>query len=142
MVPGTIKNHHMKHQCFGPGSGWIRIIWPDPDPLQETLIWIRVAKNKSWWTHIQINQSCKNIYIFFCQRYNDVFLLKLWAYYSRILNKISDFNLGWFVCEFNTIYFLLPGSRSTFPEVDPDPDPAKWYGSNRIWIRIRNTGEG
>ena len=39
------------------------------------------------------------------------------------------------------IYFLLPGSRSTFPELDldPDPDPAKWYGSNRIriWILIR-----
>ena len=29
-------------QCFG--SGWIRIIWLDPDPLQETLIRIRVAK--------------------------------------------------------------------------------------------------
>jgi len=28
------------YQCFGSGSGWIRIIWPgpDPDPLQETLI--------------------------------------------------------------------------------------------------------
>ena len=24
--------------------GRIRIIWPDPDPLQETLIWIRVVK--------------------------------------------------------------------------------------------------
>ena len=22
--------------------------WPDPDPLQETLIRIRIAKNKSW----------------------------------------------------------------------------------------------
>jgi len=32
-------------------------------------------------------------------------------------------------------FFLLPGSRLTFPEVDPDP--AQWYGSNRI--RIRNT---
>ena len=31
-------------QCFGYGSGWIRIIWPVPDPLQETLIRIRVAK--------------------------------------------------------------------------------------------------
>ena len=29
----------------------------------------------------------------------------------------------------------LPGSISTFP--DPDPDPTKWYGSDRI--RIRNT---
>ena len=36
---------------------------------------------------------------------------------------------------FIMIYFLLPGSRSAFPEVDPDP--AKWYGSNRI--RILNT---
>ena len=35
-------------------------------------------------------------------------------------------------------FFLVPGSRSTFPEVDPDP--AKWYGSDRIRIRIRNTG--
>ena len=60
-----------------------------------------------------------------------------------ILKKISDFlikklylyNFGWFVCEFITIYFLLSGSGPTFPEVDPDP--AKWYGSNRIWIRIR-----
>ena len=30
----------------------------------------------------------------------------------------------------------LPGSISTFP--DTDPDPTKWYGSDRI--RIRNTG--
>ena len=34
------------NQCFGSGSrsGRIRIIWPDPDPYQETLIWIRVPK--------------------------------------------------------------------------------------------------
>ena len=32
------------HQCFGSGSDWIRIIGPDPDPLQETFIWIRVPK--------------------------------------------------------------------------------------------------
>ena len=32
-------------------------------------------------------------------------------------------------------FFLVPGSRSTFPEVDPDP--AQRYGSDRI--RIRNT---
>ena len=48
-----------------------------------------------------------------------------------------SYKFGWFVCEFITIYLLLPGSRSTFPEVDPDPVLAKWYGSNRI--RIRNT---
>ena len=38
-------------QCSGSGSSWIHIFWPDqdpdPDPLQETLIRIRVAKNKS-----------------------------------------------------------------------------------------------
>ena len=32
------------YQCFGSVSGRIRIIWPDPDPYQETLIWIRVPK--------------------------------------------------------------------------------------------------
>ena len=45
-----LKNHSKGYiQCFGSGSGWIRIIWPGPDPdqLQETLIWIRVAKNNS-----------------------------------------------------------------------------------------------
>ena len=36
-------------------------------------------------------------------------------------------------------FFLLPVSDSTLPEVDPDPDPAKWYGSDRIRIQIRNT---
>ena len=30
-------------QCFRSGSGWIRIIWSDPDLYQEALIWIRVA---------------------------------------------------------------------------------------------------
>ena len=35
-------------------------------------------------------------------------------------------------------FVLVPGSKSTFPDTDPDPDPAKWYGSDRI--RIRNTG--
>ena len=24
-----------KYQCFGSGSGWIRIIWPDPDPSEN-----------------------------------------------------------------------------------------------------------
>ena len=32
-------------------------------------------------------------------------------------------------------FFLVPGSRSTF--LDTDPDPGQWYGSDRI--RIRNT---
>ena len=34
-------------------------------------------------------------------------------------------------------FVLVPGSKSAFP--DTDPDPAKWYGSDRIRIRIRNT---
>ena len=52
------KNEDLK-QCFGSGSGRIRIIWSDPDPdqYQETFIWIRVAPkinqnhgiNKSKW---------------------------------------------------------------------------------------------
>ena len=34
--------------------------------------------------------------------------------------------------------FLLPGSGSTFPEVDPDP--AKWYGSGfeRLGLKLRS----
>ena len=30
---------HPHPQCFGSGSGsvWIRIIWSDPDPYQETI---------------------------------------------------------------------------------------------------------
>ena len=36
-------------------------------------------------------------------------------------------------------FVLVPGSRSTFPDADPYPDPAKWYGSDRIRIQIRNT---
>ena len=40
-------------------------------------------------------------------------------------------------CEFITVFILVPGSRSTFP--DADPDPAKWYRADRIRIRIRNT---
>ena len=35
---------------------------------------------------------------------------------------------------------LVPGSRSTFSEVDPDPakdpDPAQWYGSVSILIKL------
>ncbi len=53
----NIINNHGKYQRFGSGSGRIRIIWSDPDPYQETLIWIRVAPkinqnhgiNKSKW---------------------------------------------------------------------------------------------
>ena len=46
-IPYTLPNLHLHYyQCFGSGSGsgWIRIIWPDPDPLQETFIRIRVVK--------------------------------------------------------------------------------------------------
>ena len=31
------------YQLFPSGSGRIRVIWSDPDPYQEALIWIRVA---------------------------------------------------------------------------------------------------
>ena len=50
------------------------------------------------------------------------FLLKFWAYYSRILNKISDFflkklyfyNFGWFVCEFIAIFYRYPDPDQRF----------------------------
>ena len=43
-MSGSKEKINYLYQCFGSGSGWIRIIWPDPNPLQETLIRIRVAK--------------------------------------------------------------------------------------------------
>ena len=46
----------------------------------------------------------------------------------------------WFLLKklyFYHYFFLVPGSRSTFPETDPDP--GEWYGSGRI--RIRNTAK-
>ena len=33
-------------QCCGSGSGWIRIIWPDPDSLYETMKRIRYGSEK------------------------------------------------------------------------------------------------
>ena len=44
-----LLDQHMMfyRQCFGSGSGRIRIILPDPDPYQEKLIWIRVPKKNS-----------------------------------------------------------------------------------------------
>ena len=41
---GRLMVLNNREQCFGSGSGRIRIISPDLDPLQETLIRIRVAK--------------------------------------------------------------------------------------------------
>ena len=36
-------------------------------------------------------------------------------------------------------FYLLPGSGSTFPEVDPDP--AKWYRFERIRIRNKHCND-
>ena len=96
------------------------------------------------------------VLFFFCKRlktHNDVFFVfvLLFASYIKqnkwykkniyILKKIlfvCEFiyilKKILFVCEFITIFLSYP-DPDTFPEVDPDP--AKWYGSNRI--RIRNT---
>ena len=73
------------------------------------------------------------VLIFFCERYkthNDVFFVILSLLFTYIkqnkrfcFKKLYSYNFGWFLYEFITIYFLLPGSRSKFPEVDPDPDP-------------------
>ena len=56
---GNTKNKQ-RLRCFP--KLWIRTIWPDPDPLQETLIRIRVAKkNRDKLTL----KSTKNIRIYF-----------------------------------------------------------------------------
>ena len=67
--------------------------------------------------------------IFFCNRYkthSDVFVVVilslLFTYIKQnkwVLFKKYSYNFGRYVCELITIYFLLPGSGSTFPEVDP-----------------------
>ena len=36
-------------------------------------------------------------------------------------------------------FFLVPGFRSTFPDTDPDSDPAKWYGSDCLLPADINT---
>ena len=80
--------------------------------------------------------------IFFCKRFKlitmffvVVILSLLFTYkQNKWFLKLYSYNFGRFVCEFITI-FLLPGSGSTFPEVDPDP--AQWYESHRIQINTR-----
>ena len=45
-------------------------------------------------------------------------------------------------------FFLVPGSRSTFPDADPDPDHAKWYGFETLpetmgkEIKLKKKGGG
>ena len=107
----------------------------DPGP-----VWIRIRPKIE-----QIPIFC--LLILFCIRFktnNNVLLLFwFWAYYSRILNKISDFfkkklyfyNFGWFVCEFIRTFF---GTRIQIN--------VSWSGSGsgpmiRIRIRIRNTAK-
>ena len=34
-------------------------------------------------------------------------------------------------------FVLVPGSKSAFPDTDPDPDPAKWYGSETLLINVK-----
>ena len=62
----NLKNLQLKNglsQAYNQrfGSGRIRIIWSDPDPYQETLIWIRVApkinqnhgiKKSKWFVNV------------------------------------------------------------------------------------------
>ena len=54
-----------------------------------------------------------------------MFFFSLWAYYARILNKISDFfffNYSLIILvDFYVIIFLLTGSGPKSPEVDPAP---------------------
>ena len=105
--------------------------------IRFILIRIRVQ----FWIPSDLNSSNRansNFFlIFVCKRYKTrvvfcIFFCNKWILLLNIL-------LFWLNCmRVYHDYFLLPESRSTFPEVDSDPDPAKWYGSNQI--RIRNTG--
>ena len=86
---------------------------------------------------------------FFCKwsnTLNDIFVFcNSWPYYSCVLNEKGTLKKKYILIILVDFYvnlsqfFLLPVSDSTLPEVDPDPDPAKWYGSDRIRIQIRNT---
>ena len=79
-------------QCFGSGSGRIRIIWPNPDPnpLLETWILIQVEKNDK-----------KKIRIF-------LFLNHFSVKYTWIPNKLI-----------NDKKKTYPEPDPLFPEVDP-----------------------
>ena len=57
--------------CFG--AGWIRIIWPDPDPLQKALIRIRVGKKIV--INYETEKSTKFIRIKFFKKRNHLFSL-------------------------------------------------------------------
>ena len=56
----TAKN--IKNQCFGSGFGSsrIRIIWPDPDPIQETYKNIIFKKRNHPFCLININNKVIN----------------------------------------------------------------------------------
>ncbi len=63
------------------------------------------------------------------------------------LNWVFCWEIGKFISFSEYFYFEfvsdpeLPGSRSgmIFPNPYPDPDPAKSFGSDRIWFWIHNT---
>ena len=108
---------------------------PDPDPR------IRFRDNGSGsgsgsesrsGSDLKLNKSKLCFFLnFFCIRFKThkvVFLLYFWAYYSRILNKISDFFFGWFCMRVYHDFFF--GTRI---QINVDPE---WI---RIRIRVRNT---
>ena len=85
---------------------------------------------------LKLNKFHFFLLISFCKRFKRItmFFFVIWAYYSRILNKISDFflklyfyNYSLFVCEFITIFIYYP---------EPDQRFLKWI---RIWIRPNDT---
>ena len=115
-----IKNiyfwQHLSYtQCFGSGSGWICIIWPDPDPLQETLSGTEKQK-KSWYTYIKINQNYKNI-IFFYR--NHLFSL---IYVNNKLVNYKEKKTSLSFIHLQKYFFLKIGICSD-PELNPEPDP-------------------
>ena len=109
-------------QCFGSGSGWIRTIWPDP--LQETLIRIRVAKeNRDKQYKIQTNY--KNI-IFFERNH---FLCLIYVNNKLKLQKKHRYEFY----KFTEKKMEFGRWLESAPDPEPDPDQLSWN-------RIRGTG--
>ena len=108
----------------------IRIIGPDPDPLQEMLIWIRVPKkNRDKLAY----KSTKIIKIYFLKE------ITYFVSYTRIISsKLHQQKTSLQVL--NLIQKTLRRKKLEFvAEPDPDPSSRKRIRIRINMIRIRNT---
>ena len=114
----------IKNQCFGSGSGRIRIIRPDPDPLKETLIWIRVPKKSS----DKLAYKSTNL-----KKKNHLFCL----IYANIKLKITtkkNIVISFKPYRKNFKKFGISSDFRSDPEPDPDPLSS---GSDLLMMRIQ-----